>query len=204
MTAAAQPREKRAHIWERDPLDHYVEPPAATESLLAVERFVGAVRDPACGIGNIVETLRAAGCHATGSDIVSRRPDFPMWWCGVQDFLAEDYDEPLVNVVCNPPFGRAKTAEAFIRKALRLAAGKVAMFLDIRFLAGAERANGLFAEHPPQRVWILTPRVSCPPGSYLLAGNRPGGGTADHAWLVWDRTAPPATTTIGWLRRDAA
>lgn len=196
---------KRTHLWERDELDWYVEPPRATEALLSVERFVGeTIHDPCCGGGNVVTAIRAAGYHATGSDIVERVTPAPIWFTGVFDFLSPDDEFGWVdNIVMNPPFFRAKGAEAFIRKALAVARGKVCAFVDIRFIAGAERAEGLFAEHPPHRIWIVTPRVSCPPGSYLAAGNKAGNGSSDWCWLVWDRTAPPATSAIGWLRRPA-
>lgn len=197
MSAAA---EKAAHVWERDPLDWYVEPPEATEALLKVERFSGeTTHDPCCGQGNIVGALRAAGYHATGSDITDRCEK--AWFTGEIDFLAADDFGTVCNIVMNPPFFRAKGAEAFIRKALAVATGKVCAFVDVRFLAGADRANGLFAEHPPARIWIITPRVSCPPGSYLAAGNKAGGGSSDWCWMVWDLTAPRGATQLGWLRR---
>jgi len=203
MTAAA---EKAAHVWERDPHDWYVEEPRATEALLSVERFVGAVWDPACGQGNILTAFLRSGLDQSlvaGTDIV-RRTD-SLWFRGEIDFLAYDGVTLAQNVVMNPPFYRAKGAESFIRRALSLAAGKVAAFVDVRFLAGSDRANGLFAEHPPHRIWIITPRVSCPPGSYLAAGGRASGGSADWCWLVWDRTAPPPSTSqLGWLRRPSS
>lgn len=196
------PRVKNARLFERDPFAWYVEPTRATEALLSVERFSGQVHDPCCGQGNIVETLRGAGLDAIGTDIV-RRTTAP-WFLGELDFL-----QPLAisapNIAMNPPFFRASGAEAFIRKALSLAKGKVAAFVDIRFIAGADRASGLFAENCPHRIWIVTPRVSCPPGSYLAAGNKAGGGSADWAWLIWDLTAPPAANAqLGWLRKEAA
>lgn len=197
MTGAARPL--KARIWERDPLDWYQEPTVATEALLTVERFNGAIHDPCCGGGNIVKTLLAAGYDATGSDVVDRAGS-PPWFNGLCDF--NDCGAIYApNIVMNPPFFRAKGAEAFIRKALELASGKVAAFVDVRFLAGADRANGLFAEFPPARIWIITPRVSCPPGVYLAAGNKAGNGSSDWCWLVWDRTAPTQATQFGWLRR---
>jgi hypothetical protein len=196
-------RAKKAKVWERDELDWYVEPPEATEALLRVERFVGEVWDPACGGGNICSILDARGLIVRGTDIV-RRIDPKPWWKGELDFFSATHTK-APNIICNPPFFRAKGAEAFIRKALTMATGKVAMFLDVRFIAGAERANGLFADYPPHRVWIVTPRVSCPPGSYLAAGNKAGNGSSDWCWLVWDQTAPrPAFPQLGWLRKEAA
>lgn len=204
MSAAlVEPRGLKARIWARDELDWYVEPVRATEALLSVERFVGPIYDPACGGGNIVRTLLAAGYEAWGTDILQRVEPAPAWFDGAHDFLGEGRP-PLsfTNIVMNPPFYRAKGAEAFIRKALALASGKVAAFVDIRFIAGADRAAGLFADHPPARIWIITPRVSCPPGTYLAAGNKAGNGSSDWCWLVWDRTGPSAGTQMGWLRRD--
>lgn len=203
-SVASPAAEKRAHLWDRDPLDWYVEPPSATRALLTVEKFVGGVWDPACGQGNIVEMMLSTGFHAVGTDI-KRRAAIGLWWLGERDFLKpQPMPVGFANIVTNPPFFRAKGAEAFIRQALALARGKVAVFTDIRFIAGADRAEGLFAEHPPARIWIVTPRVSCPPGAYLAAGNKAGNGSSDWCWLVWDLTAPKTATSLGWLRRQAA
>jgi hypothetical protein len=191
---------KNAHVWERDPHDWYVEPESATAELLTVERFIGDIHDPCCGGGNIVRTLRAGGYHATGTDVVKRVGDDAEWFTGVVDYL--DCRCYPSNIVMNPPFFRAKGAEAFIRKALSEASGKVAAFVDIRFIAGDGRATGLFADHPPHRIWVITPRVSCPPGKYLEAGGKAGNGSSDWVWMVWDLTAPkPSSSSLNWLRR---
>lgn len=189
---------KKSHLWERDEYDWYVEPSSATEALLTVERFVGKIHDPCCGQGNIVNALIGGGYEATGSDVV-RRTDAD-WFTGQRDFM-DAIEIAAPNIVMNPPFFRAKGAEAFIRTALDVASAKVAAFVDIRFIAGDKRANGLFADHPPHRVWIVTPRVSCPPGSYLAAGNKAGNGSSDWCWLVWDKAVPFAGTELSWLRR---
>ena len=192
---------KKAHVWERDGLDWYVEPETSTSALLRVERFVGRIHDPSCGQGNIVKTLIAHGYHASGSDLVDRAGS-PGWFKGISDFLGP---EAMFadNIVMNPPFFKAKGAEAFIRKALAVATGKVAAFVDIKFLAGGGRANGLYRELPPNRVWIITPRPSCPPGEVLKAGGKAEGGTADWIWMVWDKTAPYSGTVTNWLRAEA-
>lgn len=189
---------KRSHLWTRAADEFYVEPVRATEQLLAVEDFAGDVWDPACGQGNVIAALAADGVRAFGTDI-RKRVDAP-WFLGEFDFLSEARP-PLAfeNIVFNPPFGRAKLAEAFIRKALGITLAKVAAFVDVRFLAGKDRAAGLYAEHPPSRVWIITPRPSCPPGGYLAAGNVAQGGQADYCWLVWDDTISACGPTLGWL-----
>lgn len=203
MTVAARPR--KSNVWTRDPLDWYVEESRASAALFDVERFIGPIWDPAYGQGNICEEAKRRDYIVTGSDIV-KRVEGKVWWSrdGERDFLKSDRPTLAPNIVTNPPFFRAKGAEAFIRKALQLARGKVAVFVDICFLAGGERANGLFAEHPPHRIWIVTPRVSCPPGDYLAAGNKAGNGSSDWIWAVWDLTAPaPAFPQLGWLRKPA-
>lgn len=198
--AAPQHRGKRAKVWARDDLDFYVEPEWATAALLGVERFVGGIWDPACGQGNIIRACRAAGYKTMASDMVDRSGG-QSWFWRPQDFLADGVFVGGENIITNPPFFRAKGTEGFIRKALTLAVGKVAVFTDLKFLAGGRRARALFVEHPPHRIWVHADRPSCPPGEYLAAGNIAGGGTADWCWLVWDLTAPYGGTRFGWLTR---
>lgn len=193
---------KKAHVWKRDELDWYVEPERVTEQLCRVERFHGKILDPCCGGGNIVRALNAAGHTASGSDIVKRFQGIPIWWLGERDFLAEQDVWIPPNCVMNPPFFRAKGLEAFIRKALAVFAGKICVFGDVRFLAGAARSNGLFREFPPQRVWIITPRPSCPPGAFLEGGGTAGNGSSDWCWMVWSHLEPMGETRLGWLRVD--
>lgn len=198
----SETREKVAHVWQRDALDWYVEEEFVTQALVKVERFVGPVLDPCCGQGNIVKGLLAAGVEAVGTDIVKRVPDGTPWFLGTADFREVGaISQP--NICMNPPFFRAKGAEAFIRKALSVASGKVVAFADIKFLASHGRAKGLYAEFPPNRVWSISPRPSCPPGEFLLAGGEADGGTADWVWMVWDQTAPFYGTQFDWLRAEA-
>lgn len=188
---------RKSHLWERSDFDWYVEPTRATEQLLAVEHFEGSIWDPACGGGNIVKTCIEAGYDAIGTDILRRVDD--QWFVSERDFLSTDR-VMADNIVTNPPYFRAKGTEAFIKHALKLCAGKVCIFADIRFLAGAERANGIYREHPPNRIWIITPRVSCPPGEYLMAGNKAGNGSSDYCWLIWnEREHRSADREFGWM-----
>lgn len=192
---------KLAHKFARHPDDWYVEPGRCTEQLLTVERFVGPVLDPTCGQGNIVKALLAGGVMAVGSDLVRRVSGEALWFVGELDFI----NGPPVaadNIVFNPPYFRAKGTEACIRRALAVARGKVCVFVDRRFVTGGRRARGLYADHPPTRIWEISPRPSCPTGDFLLAGGEAKGGTADFCWLVWDLTAPKGVTVTGWLTGD--
>lgn len=193
-------RPLNAQLWDRSDDEFYIEPPWVTAALLREEGFQGGIWDPACGSGNIIKVFLGAGRYALGSDIIKRTND-EGWFIGTGDFLScSDRFPGTFNIVMNPPYGRAKLAEAFIRKALSLKPEKLAVFVETRFLCGSRRAQGLFREHHPARVWLITPRPSCPPpGSYLEAGGKPEGGKQDYCWIVWTRPADPGPTQLLWL-----
>ena len=196
-------REKKAHIFDRDQRDWYVEEARASEALFRTEKFVGDIWDPACGGGNIVESALSEGYFAIGTDVVDRSNGAD-WFDQTIDFLAENSDGfapwTFSNIVTNPPFYRAKGTEHFIRRALSIAQGKVAIFTEIGFLAGHARSTGLWEEHPPTRIYSISPRINCPPGEHIASGGKVGGGTADWVWLVWDLTSPRSVTTFHWMR----
>lgn len=196
MKAANATREKAAHVWARHGLDWYVEPREAVAFLLAREGFEGPVLDPACGMGTIVRCCLDHGLKACGMDIVRRTFNTPSWFKGVADFLAE----PIIlwpgSIICNPPYYSAKGAEAFIRRAVTTpGVRKVAMVVNGKFLFGQGRANGLFVDHPPSRVWPIFPRPSMPPGEWLAQGNVAGGGIEDFVWIIWE---PPIIQKERW------
>ncbi len=139
--------------------DWYVEEPRCTHQLLAVEPIVGLTLDPCCGQGNVVAALRENGVEAYGSDIRDRGMNRD-WFLGCSDFLTTT---PMVvpqNYVGNPPFFNGEGTEAFIRRAVAFAERKVCIFTEARFLFGRKRADGIYADLPPDRVWIITPRSS--------------------------------------------
>lgn len=193
--------------YERAALDWYVEPADVTEALLAVEHFSGAVLDPACGLGTIPKAVSNAGLNASGSDVVDRRPRGEWsdawahgWKWFLNDFL-RDESPRVQNIITNPPFGRGDLAMAFIEKAHAVADHKIAVFVDLRFIASAKRA-GFFSRFKPERIWILVPRPSCPPGELLQAGEiKRGGGAQDYCWLIFRPNERPAATEIRWLDR---
>jgi hypothetical protein len=164
-------RPRHAGVWAKDVLGFYVEPNWVSERLFAREKFSGSVWDPACGIGLIPEAARRAG------------------------FLQED--QPRAdNVVSNPPFD---FCAQFVCHALALTSGngKVAMI----WLARRLNAARWLADTPLARIYLLTPRPSMPPGNVILRGEKPGGGTQDFCWLVWQHSHVGAPT-VHWLHRD--
>lgn len=194
------PTRKSAHknkssLYERDPLDFYVEPAFCTE--LLIDNLPGweNVWDPACGSGTIVKTMQANGIDAFGTDIIRRRYE----QAAVMDFLALwTHGFPFTDIVTNPPYGKA---EDFIRWALRKGpsqARRLAVLVRLDFLA-SQRRHALFTEHEPQYVMVLSRRPSMPPG------DRPDleakGGQHDFMWLVFDRRRGHyARCEVRWLK----
>ena len=168
--------------------DFYPTPLRGIEALLSVETFTGPIWEPACGDGAISVILQTHGYETISSDLVDRG----YGQAGV-DFLME-WEPRAPNIVTNPPF---KLAVPFVRKALDLTTGKVAMLLKIAFLEGIERA-GLFANSPLARVHVFSQRLAFVPGGTTSARKLDGGGMMAFAWFVWEHgyTGKP---TLGWI-----
>ena len=204
LQVAGNAKPRRTHIFARDAYGHYVEPSWCSARLLAVESF-GAPRalicDPSCGWGRILRAAKAAGYGVIGSDVVDRRrdpqafTDFPFTIC---DFLIDTPVRAPWAIVCNPPFDYVRE---FCERALDIATYKVAMLMPLRRLPAAHWLQRL----PLESVYLLTPRPSMPPASYLAAGEKPGNGTQDFCWLIFNkRAAVGLEPRMRWLHRDGA
>lgn len=179
-------RKLDAHVWEREPGDHYVDPAWCSMRLFDEEKF-GQVHDPCCGFGTIVKSAWAHGLSATGADIT------PRGFGAVQDFFQATYDADCI--VSNPPFG---VVQKFARHALKLAARKVAMIFPVARLNAAH----WLVETPLRRIWLLSPRPSMLPGHMVTANSKPAsGGKQDFCWLVWER-GYTGSAELRWLNRD--
>jgi hypothetical protein len=131
----------------------------------------------------------------TGSDIVDHKQHKlgDRFW--KRDALKECWAlPPDMAIVCNPPFDHI---EEFCRICLNSGAYKIAMICLVRRLNAAHWLQ----ERPLRRIWLLTPRPSMPPGSWIAAGNKPGGGKQDFCWLIFER-GYAGVPEIGWLHRD--
>jgi hypothetical protein len=184
--AAKRPR--RAHIFDRDSNDRYVEPAWCSRRLFDVEPFVGPVHDPACGTATILATARAAGLIATGADISPCVKGVT----AIDFFTAHD---SVCNVISNPPYDRL---DRFASHALELTSRKVALLVPIARLNAAGR---WLQSTPLRRIWLLSPRPSIPPHSYILRGEKPEGGRVDFCWLVWEQGFR-GVSEFRWLHRD--
>jgi hypothetical protein len=176
---------------DREKDDFYPTPPEATRALLARERFADTIWEPACGNGAISNVLKEHGYNVVSTDLFNRgygesRVDFLM----EQKLLAPD-------IVTNPPF---KHAEEFLRKALDLGVGKVALLLRLAWLEGSQRQK-LFESTPLAHVYVASRRLSMSRGGNERGAG--GGSMIAFAWFVWNRSheGPPQ---LGWFDWKAA
>ena len=153
--------------------DLYPTPPEVTVALMRFLKLPAGtdVWEPACGQGDMVETLRNCGMLVYGTDIRSG-----------QDFLktyGPHYTDKSIDwIITNPPFS---LAEEFIRHAAEI--GKpFAMLLKAQYWHAAKRAQ-LFREIPPSYVLPLTWRPD-----FLFKernGKKGASPLMDVMWCVW-------------------
>jgi hypothetical protein len=173
-------------------LDLYETPTVAIRALLEVEPLVGPIWECACGPGNIVRELRAAGHHVITSDLIDYGcPDA----AGGIDFLKQTTaPESATTILTNPPY---RLANKFGRHALTLMP-HVIMLLPLRFLEGLGRSDildgGKFA-----RVHVFRNRL---PMIHRVGwtGPKVKTGNLAFAWFVWsaDHHGPPTIHRITW------
>ncbi len=179
----------RGSGYVRNARDWYQEPARSVYALLDVEPFNGYTHDPACGAGNIPICFKERGLDAGGSDIVDRG-----YGNVEKDFLSSLWlhlDDPISNIVTNPPFG---DATEFLLKSLEIATDKVCILQRLSWLEGKARRQ-IFENTNLARVWVFSGRISMPPGG----SDQPAkGGSVAYSWFVWQRghRGPP---TLGWL-----
>jgi hypothetical protein len=196
-------RPRRSHIFPKEANGHYVEPAWCSRRLLEIEHFGdpgSLIVDPACGWGTILYQAREHGFRAIGSDVVDRLgKNGKRFGFSCSDFL-NGYRAPanVASIICNPPFDHV---EEFCRKACNIAQFKVAMICLLRRLPAAH----WLADLPIETIYLQTPRPSMPPGEWIAAGNKPGSGSQDFVWLVFNvRDKPQRAAEMRWLHRDSA
>lgn len=165
--------------------DFFPTPAWATHALIDNEGFHGEIWESACGNGAMSKVLE----HASKSVISSDLYDRGYGDSGV-DFL--ESNRQADNIVTNPPYN---AAEGFVRSGVTLAKRKFALLLRLAFLEGANRANTIFLEAPPSRVWVFSERITFYPAGAIQQGS----GTTAYAWFVWDKDAPSGTE-LKWFK----
>jgi hypothetical protein len=165
--------------------DFFPTPKWATHALIDNEKFSGDIWECACGDGAMSRVLQQASRRVYSSDLYERG-----FGDGGKDFLAAT--RKADNIVTNPPFN---SAEGFVRVGVKTARSKFALLLRLAFLEGANRANTIFAQSPPARVWVFSERITFYPSGVAPKGS----GTTAYAWFVWDKDAP-GRTELKWFK----
>lgn len=165
--------------------DFFPTPTWATHALMDNERFVGDVWECACGDGAMSKVIEDTGNSVVSSDLFDRG----FGEVGV-DFL--EADRKAQNIITNPPYN---SAQGFVERASKQAGDKFALLLRLAFLEGATRANTIFNDVPPSRVWVFSERITF----YPKGAKRSGSGTTAYAWFVWDKSHF-GSTELNWFK----
>ena len=166
------------HAYEERGPDCYETPEVAVEALLRCEQLPHTIWEPACGPGNIVRVLRAAGYNVYASDLHK-------YECGLDgiDFLTTDVVPPVDAIVTNPPY---RYAQQFVERALELAP-MVVMLMRLAFYE-SERRRHILEDCGLARVHVFRKRLPMMhrSGANPWTGPKANSGMA-FCWMVWCR-----------------
>jgi len=174
-----------------DSLDDFPTPPwagrALCEHVIAVDKRLHTVWEPACNRGFLVKGLAEYFFELFASDIADYGGNHR---CA--DFLFPGISPVADWVITNPPF---RLAEKFAVRGLEVATQGVALLTRTSFLEGCSRFKNLFSVHKPLIVAQFSERVP------MIKGRcDPKASTAtSYCWIVWvkDRQATP--TEFVWI-----
>lgn len=186
-----------ARLWERDPNDWYVEPSWCDDALFRQESFSGAIYDPFCGMGRVLDAAARAGYATLGTDLFMR--------CGVEQrhhvFKWDAQGSPFdlgCDIVTNPPY---KNLAATVASLLACTRGKLAVLVESR-RANGDKFSRWLETQPVKAIYDVSPRPSMPPGAVIVGeGKDPSGGTQDFRWIVFDHRYN-GPRLHGWVRRN--
>jgi len=184
-----------AHLWARDPDDWYIEREWCSAGLFSHATFEGPIIDPFAGSGRILDAAADAGYGCAGFDVrdrgLIRRHEFR-----VADFFDCPPRQRFRSIVTNPPYAGASE---IVPRLVAMAEFKAAILLPSRW-ANGKKAAALLESLPLRRVLALSPRPSMPPGRAIQAGIKPGGGTIDFSWFIFEH-GYRGEPGFGWVRR---
>lgn len=159
---------------QKQPLDFFETPEAATLALLDFIRIDGPVFEICAGTGKIAKVLRKAGYEVKTNDSCTQfktdyRKDVSKAGAstGWQPYKDSDW------IITNPPFSKAiEIVSNTVNKKK-----KCAFLLRLSFLEPTKRRGKFLSECPPNKLIVL-PRISFT-----------GDGKTDWmpcAWFIWD------------------
>lgn len=165
----------------------YETPPGAVRALMAAEPFFSrpqTILEPACGPGQLVAALQAAGHDVTAAD----KFDYEARWKGApdtirtwgRDFLEVPADTSCRAVVMNPPYSKA---DLFVMQALNCAP-RVYALLELGWLQGESLfRSALIDDGPLVRVYPFRGRLDMHRDGFPEELRQ--GQARKHAWFVF-------------------
>lgn len=177
---------------KRRKMDDYETPDAETRVLTRIVKFKGPILEPAAGSGRMARVLAyETGHKVTKADLKNG-----------QDFTTRKALWPG-DVITNPPY-KDNLIEAFARKAMGIADGKVALLVEGKWLWGQKRGEGLFIDFVPETIIIITGRIYFYEGT---SNKRIKSQFYSHCWVVWPerskrKKVKPGDTRTYWVSQD--
>lgn len=134
----------------------------------------------------MVDRLKKHRYEVISTDLIDR---------GHQDLLIDFLkanESPDCDIITNPPY---KFTTDFVLKALERVreGGKVAMFLKLTALEGADRYERLYSKYPPKTIYVYVKRIQCGKN-----GEFKGTSAVCYAWYVWEKGFK-GNTTLKWI-----
>lgn len=159
-------------------LDAYWTPYEAVNALIEIEDLPKVIWEPACGEGNIVTCLQAAGHDVHYSDV----KDYGLPHTAIVDFVKDTHFKyhTAEGIVTNPPF---KLAQEFVERSLK-EVDYVAMYLRLNWLEAICRKS-FFENSGLSRVWISSRRLPMM-HRYGWEGGKISSSNMAFAWYIWD------------------
>lgn len=164
------------NLGNREVNDFYPTDPRATHEILAREKLLGSIYEPACGDGAISKIVEEnyPDSLVYSTDLIDRGYGDKV---GV-NFLTEDFERNWGSIITNPPF---KYAKEFVEKALKVTDHKVVMLMRINFLESASRYE-LFKNTPLKKVYVFSKRLEI----YKNGVKGKNSGITCYCWFVWE------------------
>jgi hypothetical protein len=185
----------KADALEREPNEFYPTPPDPTRAILHAEidrlREFDTIWEPAAGDGAMVREMEAMGLYVVKSDLIDRG-------CGAAIRSFYDFDvAQSPAILTNPPFAECNERDGkgrWIWHALGT--------MDVEYMAllmnwswpGAGGHAGLWAKHPPARVYLMRWKID-------FTGQ--GAPPMLNGWFVWDKKHKGETVLRMLDRNDA-
>jgi hypothetical protein len=153
------------------------------------------ILDPASGSGawGRAARIQFPSCYLCGVEVQEEKPHDPAYceWVSA-DYLIWEPIQRFDLIIGNPPWQRG-LLENWIRRSFKWLAfgGQMVLVLPIEFLAGQNRGQRFWKEHPPERVMVLSKRPS-----WNL--DEKGTNAQDCCLFFW-RKDWKGETKLGWL-----